>query len=190
MPRLTESELNHLKSSVSLVQLAQNMGIKLQPHGKNLIGLCPFHDDKEPSLVITPEKNLFNCLGACGTGGTVIDWVMKAEKLTFREAVSYLQKLSPSSLEASATKQETTSKPAATSAAPISLEAVDHELMQQVVDYYHETLKNSPTAISYLQKRGIYSPEIIAKFKIGYSNRTLGLNLPVKQVKSGLEIRT
>ncbi|MDD2999387.1 MAG: toprim domain-containing protein, partial [Candidatus Riflebacteria bacterium] len=74
--------------------------------------------------------------------------------------------------------------------APINLEAADHELMQQVVDYYHETLKNSPAAISYLQKRGIYSPEIIAKFKIGYSNRTLGLNLPVKQVKSGLEIRT
>jgi len=56
MPRLTDSELEQLKSSVSLVQLAQNRGIKLQPHGKNLIGLCPFHDDKEPSLVITPEK--------------------------------------------------------------------------------------------------------------------------------------
>jgi DNA primase len=81
------------------------MGIKLQPHGKNLIGLCPFHDDKEPSLVITPEKNLFNCLGACGSVGTVIDWVMKAEKLSFREAVAYLQKLSPSFLAASATKK-------------------------------------------------------------------------------------
>jgi DNA primase catalytic core len=189
MPRISNDELEHLKQKVSLVELAQKMGIKLQPHGKNLIGLCPFHDDKEPSLVITPEKNLFNCLGACGSGGTVIDWAMKAEKLSFREAVNFLQSRSAcsgSSLATTATKP----KPAASSAAPISLEAADHELMLQVVGYYHETLKNNTAAISYLQKRGIYSPEIISKFKIGYSNRTLGLNLPVKQVKSGLEIRT
>lgn len=190
MARVSDTELERLKKEVSIQRLAEERGIKLQPHGKNLIGLCPFHDDKEPSLVITPEKNLFNCLGACGSGGTVIDWAMKAEKLSFREAVEYLQKRFSSCLAAPAAKQETSSKPAASSATPISLEAADHELMLQVVDYYHETLKNSTAAISYLQKRGIYSPEIISKFKIGYSNRTLGLNLPVKQVKSGLEIRT
>ena len=190
MARVSDAELERLKKEVSIQRLAEARGIKLQPHGKNLIGLCPFHDDKEPSLVITPEKNLFNCLGACGTGGTVIDWVMKAEKFSFREAVEYLQKLSLSSLTASTANQETTSKPAATSAAPISLEAADHELMLQVVEYYHEALKSSPAAVTYLEKRGIYSPEIIDKFKIGFSNRTIGLNLPVKQVKSGLEIRT
>lgn len=187
MPRVSNEELERLKKDIPILKLVEAQGIKLQPHGKNLIGLCPFHDDKEPSLVITPEKNLFNCLGACGTGGSVIDWVMKAEKLSFRKAVAYLQRLAPSFLAA---KQKNSSNAAATTASPISLETADHELMQQVVDYYHETLKNSPAAISYLQKRGIYSPEIISKFKIGYSNRKLGLNLPVKQVKSGLEIRT
>lgn len=45
-------------------------------HGSDLIGRCPFHDDKTPSLVITPEKNLWHCLGACQVGGTMIDWVM------------------------------------------------------------------------------------------------------------------
>lgn len=189
MPRISNDELERLKQEVSLVELAQKMGIKLQPHGKNLIGLCPFHDDKEPSLVITPEKNLFNCLGACGTGGTVIDWVMKAEKLSFREAVNFLHSRSASS-DSSLATPATRLKPAATSAAPISLEAANHELMLQVVDYYHEALKTSPEAIAYLEKRGIYNPEIIDRFKIGYSNRSFGLNLPVKQVKSGLEIRT
>ncbi len=94
MARVSDAELERLKKEVPIQQLAEALGIKLQPHGKNLIGLCPFHDDKEPSLVITPEKNLFNCLGACGSGGTVIDWVMKAEKLSFREAVNFLQNCS------------------------------------------------------------------------------------------------
>ena len=51
------------------------------------MGLCPFHDDREPSLVISPEKNLWHCLGACQAGGTVIDWVMRAEGISFRHAV-------------------------------------------------------------------------------------------------------
>ncbi|GAB4270764.1 MAG: hypothetical protein Kow0029_07850 [Candidatus Rifleibacteriota bacterium] len=91
MARVSDAELERLKKEVSIQRLAEARGIKLQPHGKNLIGLCPFHDDKEPSLVITPEKNLFNCLGACGTGGTVIDWVMKAEGVSFRHAVEILR---------------------------------------------------------------------------------------------------
>lgn len=60
-------------------------------HGADLIGRCPFHDDKTPSLVITPGKNLWHCLGACQTGGTVIDWVMRAEGVSFRHAVELLE---------------------------------------------------------------------------------------------------
>lgn len=192
MPRVSNEELERLKRDIPILKLVEAQGIKLQPHGRNFIGLCPFHDDKEPSLVITPEKNLFNCLGACGSGGTVIDWVMKAEKLSFREAVNFLQNCSgigsaSTSAVASSSPGAKTSSPAA---APISLSAADHELLLQTVDYYHKTLKETPEAIAYLEKRGIYSPEIIDRFKIGYSNRSFGLNLPVKQVKSGLEIRT
>ena len=72
-------------------------GVKLKKHGENLLGLCPFHDDREPSLVITPEKNLWHCLGACQTGGTVIDWVMRAEGVRFRHAVELLREGLPSS---------------------------------------------------------------------------------------------
>ena len=52
---------------------------------------CPFHDDHEPSLVVTPEKNLWRCQGAFQAGGTVIDWVMRAEGVSFRHAVELLQ---------------------------------------------------------------------------------------------------
>lgn len=57
MPRIPEAELERLKRDVSVQRLAESRGIVLKPHGKDLIGLCPFHDDREPSLVISPEKN-------------------------------------------------------------------------------------------------------------------------------------
>ena len=72
-------------------RLAEGMGITFKRHGADLLGLCPFHDDKEPSLVITPKQNLWHCLGACQCGGLVIDWVMKAEGMSFRHAVELLQ---------------------------------------------------------------------------------------------------
>jgi DNA primase len=83
MARISEAEIERLKSQISLSRLAEAKGVKLKPHGENLLGLCPFHDDREPSLVITPSKNLWHCLGACQAGGTVIDWVMRAEGCGF-----------------------------------------------------------------------------------------------------------
>ncbi|WP_374729018.1 CHC2 zinc finger domain-containing protein [Thiolapillus sp.] len=54
------------------MRLVESSGIELKKHGKDYLGLCPFHDDKEPSLVISPDKNLWHCLGACNEGGDVI----------------------------------------------------------------------------------------------------------------------
>ena len=76
MARIPDSELARLKQEVSLQRLAEARSVELRPHGADLIGLCPFHEDHEPSLVISPHKNLWHCLGACQAGGTVIDWVM------------------------------------------------------------------------------------------------------------------
>ena len=91
MARMAESEMERLKREISVQRLAEARGVKLKRHGADLIGLCPFHDDHEPSLVITPGKNLWNCLGACRRGGTVIDWVMLAEGVSFRHAVELLR---------------------------------------------------------------------------------------------------
>jgi DNA primase len=59
MARIPEAELDRLKRDVAVVRLAAARGIELKPHGGNLIGRCPFHEDHEPSLVITPAKNLW-----------------------------------------------------------------------------------------------------------------------------------
>src|SRR5205814_4035455 len=86
-----EAELERLKREVGVAALAAARGVELTPHGADLIGRCPFHDDHEPSLVITPAKNLWHCLGACQRGGSVIDWVMQAEGVSFRHAVELLR---------------------------------------------------------------------------------------------------
>ena len=92
MARIADEEVERIKGEIALVRVVEGAGVELKAHGgKDLIGRCPFHDDKTPSLVISPEKNLWHCLGACQTGGSVIDWVMKAEAVSFRHAAELLR---------------------------------------------------------------------------------------------------
>ena len=190
MARVPESVLEQLKAKVSVERLAEGAGVVLKPHGKDRIGLCPFHDDREPSLVITPGKNLWHCLGACQAGGTVIDWVMKAEGVSFRHAVELLQNdYAPesSALAAGCAPVRQASVPKLST--PLARGAEDAALLGQVVDYYHETLKKTPEAMRYLERRGIAHPEALERFKLGVANRTLGYRLPVKNRKAGAALR-
>jgi DNA primase len=96
MARIPEHEIDRLKQEVSLQRLVEARGIELKRHGADLLGLCPFHDDHEPSLVVSPKKNLWHCLGKCQMGGSVIDWVMKTQGVSFRHAVELLRNDHPS----------------------------------------------------------------------------------------------
>lgn len=185
MARIPDHELEQLKAAVSLQRLVEAKGIVLTRHGADLHGRCPFHDDKTPSLVVSPTKNLWHCLGACATGGSVIDWVMKAEGVSFRHAVEWLRNDLPLAADAPV-KQSTVRK----LPAPVSADADDAALLAQVIDYYHATLKQSPEALAYLEQRGIRSEEAIDRFRLGFANRTLGLRLPAMNRKAGAEVRT
>jgi len=184
MARIPESELERLKAEVSVQRLVEAKGVALVRHGGDLHGRCPFHDDRTPSLVVSPAKNLWHCLGACATGGSAIDWVMKAEGVSFRHAVELLRNDAP--LSAGIVKQATVRK----LAAPIALDADDAALLAQVIDYYHATLKDSPEALAYLDQRGIRNEDAIDRFRLGFANRTLGLRLPAMNRKAGSEMRT
>ncbi len=188
MSRIPSADIERLKQTIALERLAEARGVELKRHGADLIGRCPFHDDKTPSLVITPAKNLWHCLGACQAGGTVIDWVMKAEGVSFRHAVELLQNdYSPvaPSVDARPAKHSTVKK----LAMPLEREAEDAQLLVQVVDYYHQTLLQSPEAMQYLERRGIASAEAVRTFKLGYANRTLGYRLPAANRVEGAQIR-
>jgi DNA primase len=194
MPRIADHEVQRLKTEVSLVRLVESSGVTLAKRGGDMVGCCPFHADDTPSLVVSVAKNLFNCFG-CGAGGGVIDWVMKREGVSFRHAVEVLRADgaggSPTNTPLAAPSPSSAIKPTPTRklAAPVTLDVDDQRLLAQVVDYYHETLKQSPEALAYLQSRGLAHPELINRFRLGYANRTLGLRLPEKNRKAGAEVR-
>lgn len=73
MARIPDELLERLKAEVSLVSLVEAHGVTLRKVGTDMVGSCPFHDDASPSFVVTPAKNLWHCLGACQTGGSVVD---------------------------------------------------------------------------------------------------------------------
>ena len=187
MARIPDHEIERLKKEISVERLAEARGIQLTRHGADLVGKCPFHDDRTPSLVITPGKNLWHCLGACHAGGTAIDWIMRAEGISFRHAVELLRAdhLPLAASPNQPAKHGTVRK----LPPPIAREADDRVLLLQVVDYYHESLKQSPEAMKYLESRGLKSSEMIDRFKLGFANRTLGYRLPAKNRAAGAEMR-
>lgn len=191
MARIPEAELERLKREVSVERLVEAAGIELKRAGKDLMGRCPFHADDTASLVVTPGKNLWHCFG-CGVGGGPIDWVMKLRGVSFRHAVELLREGSPSLAAEGAARGVVKHATVRTLAAPVAFDADDAALLNQVADYYHATLKQSPEALAYLEARGFRgtaAAEAIDTFKLGYANRTLGLRLPEKTRRAGAEIR-
>jgi DNA primase catalytic core len=183
MARIPEAEVERLRQEISLVRLIEEAGLALEQRGKDYAARCPFHADETASLIVTPAKNLYHCFG-CGAAGGPIDWVMKHRGVSFRHAVELLREGSPT-LPAEVVKRSTVR----TLPAPVSLDADDRVLLGQVADYYHQTLKETPDALAYLEARGLRHPELILRFKLGFANRTLGLRLPEKNRKSGAEAR-
>jgi DNA primase len=184
--RSLESEIERLKRDVSVQRLAESRGVKLKRRGADLIGLCPFHNDHEPSLVLMPANNLWNCLGACRRGGDVIAWVMHSEGVSFRHALELLKEgfpLGPS------TRPRVRRSTVPKLPAPVERNADNRTLLLQVAGYYNETLRRSPDALKYLERRGLQSSEIIERFRMGFANRTIGYHLPASNRAAGAELR-
>ena len=173
---------------------------------------CPFHDDRTPSLVVSPKTNLWHCLGACQMGGSAIDWVMRYENVPFRRAVELLrhqlgaapalgdvepvQAMRSARIEVPLASEPPSSPGVAKglrrllqAESSTLVTADDQALLMRVLGYYHETLKRSPEALAYLAQRGLDHPEVIDHFQLGFANRTLGYRLPDMATKSGAAIR-
>jgi DNA primase catalytic core len=180
MARIPDVELDRIKREVDLVALVESAGVQLTRQGEDLVGLCPFHEDHEPSLVVSPNKSpaLWHCLGACGTGGTVIDWVMRAEGLSFRHAAERLRE-----------RLGLAAVPPEVSSWVLDPGASDGELLRQYVAYCHAVAGKSEEAQAYLAKRGLASPELVAHFSLGFADRTLGYRLPAATTKTGQKLR-
>jgi DNA primase catalytic core len=177
MPLAPREEIERIKREVSVERLAQARGIKLRRSGKELIGLCPFHQDTNPSLNIDPKKNTWHCKGACGEGGDVIQWVMRAQGVSFRHALELLRR---DHLPMANVPPGPPPKRTVTTKLPALIEhnADDKKLLDTIVSYYQQRLKENPAAQQYLIGRGLKSSEMLEHFRIGFSDRTLAYRLP------------
>ncbi len=189
MARLSDTEITPLKTEVSLSALVESSGIALKKHGKDYLGHCPFHDDKTPSLVISPDKNLWHCLGACNAGGDVIQWVMKREELAFRDAVAWLSARSAVADTPPDSKSTPESALEYSASTPLAAHPDDQVLLRQILAYYQATLKQSPKALAYLKSRGLMHPELIEQFQLGFADFSLSQRIPQSKYKAGTEIR-
>jgi DNA primase catalytic core len=160
--------IESIKQDVDLKALVEARGIRLKKNGKGYFGLCPFHDDKNPSLSVNPTQNLWQCFG-CGAAGDVIRFVEMFDKVTFPEAVKRL------SNNGSASPKR---RPAPSKSKPLTVK--DKKLLARVVGYYQHTLGGDDhRGIDYLKnERGIADNQSLKDFGTGYANGTLFDILP------------
>lgn len=187
MPRISEEEIERVKRETDLAALVRSRGIELHRHGTgNLAGRCPFHDDSDPSFIVTPDKGLFHCMG-CGAAGNAIQFVQRFDGVSFRHA---FELLSDGTAAFTAPPDGVLKKSTVPKLGnPLEADAEDTELMKQVTGYYHERLLQTPDALAYLEKRGLKNEELIERYQIGFADRLLGLRLPMKNRTDGKAIR-
>lgn len=156
---IDKREIERVKRANELVGFLRSRNVPLTQRGKQLVGLCPFHDDHEPSLVVDARKQLWNCLGACHEGGDVYRFVMKADGVDFREAYRRLG------------GHEAEMK---------SVAVKDQQWLERAVDHYHARLLETPVAQDYLRSRGVTAAEFVTSFRVGYADGTLTEKLPAE----------
>jgi len=157
--RLSSDLLEEIRNRCDIVDVISEY-VHLKPAGKGFKGLCPFHGEKTPSFMVSPEKQLFHCFG-CGEGGNVFNFLMKYEKFSFFEAVKMLAKKSGVALPVDEEKEN----------------FLDREkeklyiLNNLVANYYRECLfrtNQGKKVINYFKKRGINNASV-EKYRLGYA---------------------
>ena len=154
--------IDQIRQSNNIVEVISGY-LPLKKIGSNFKALCPFHQEKTPSFIVSPQKEIFHCFG-CGEGGNVFNFLMKNEKISFIEAVERLAERAGISLPKDRASREESSR--------VSQERKSlFEINRHAADFFHRCLKNSISAQKareYLNKRGL-KEEIIDKFGLGYA---------------------
>ena len=154
--------IDQIRQSNNIVEVISEY-LPLKKTGSNFKALCPFHQEKTPSFIVSPQKEIFHCFG-CGEGGNVFNFLMKHEKISFIEAVERLAERAGISLPKDGASREEASR--------ISQERKSlFEINRHAGDFFHKCLKSSrfaQKAREYLKKRGLQE-KIIDRFGLGYA---------------------
>ncbi|MDS1141863.1 DNA primase [Pusillimonas sp. SM2304] len=159
---IPESFVQELLARVDVVDVVGRY-VQLRKGGANLLGLCPFHNEKSPSFTVSPTKQFYHCFG-CGAHGSAVGFLMEHTGASFPEAVRSLAST------VGMTVPEESRSPRQQAADKRRKEEVNRH--QQILDlaqaHYLRELKGSQSAIRYLKQRGL-SGEIAARFGLGWS---------------------
>lgn len=148
-------ERDEIRRRIDLVDLV-GQRVRLKKSGKNYTGLCPFHEDKSPSFMVSPTTGRYKCF-ACGESGDVFTWTMKTQGLEFREALELLAK------EAGISLQKGGATPAQRSDRVRRLEAMEFALK-----FFREAFLKSEAATQYCLRRG-FEKAVTDRWEIGYA---------------------
>ncbi|MEA2100097.1 MAG: DNA primase [Campylobacterota bacterium] len=151
---ITQDSIEALKARLDVVDVVGSY-VELKKAGVNYKAPCPFHDEKSPSFVVSPQKQIYHCFG-CGAGGDSVKFVMEYEKLNYPEA---LEKLADSYNFTLGYTDNKHNKPRS-------------QVMDKLNEYYQNLLTSKQTALSYIKERGIYESSV-EKFGIGYAPESL-----------------
>ncbi|MFA5506468.1 MAG: CHC2 zinc finger domain-containing protein [Vulcanimicrobiota bacterium] len=185
MNDFSRQDIETLKSSVNLCELIRSHGIDLKPVGRNFTALCPWHDDKDASFVVNPEKQLYNCFG-CEAKGDALSFLQAQEQLSFPQAVMRLRELTGN--------ESGTNFPAESSNLPPTCRRqgfagghTRNDLLEKVCRHYQNGLESSEEARQYLKDRKLWNSELYEGFRFGYCDGTLLKALPKGDVRDTMQ---
>lgn len=153
-----DSFLQELKLRSDITEIASSY-VNLKRHGRNMVGLCPFHGEKTPSFTIYTENGSFYCFG-CGAGGDVITFIMKIENLDYVEAVKFLAQRAGMEMPEN-TYDDSLSK----------LRMRIYEANREAARFFHATLlsQRGQCGLNYLRGRAL-SDRTIRHFGLGFAD--------------------
>ncbi|HDY68643.1 MAG TPA: DNA primase [Candidatus Scalindua sp.] len=150
-------KISEIQGTLNISDVVSNY-VPLKQTGKNLIGLCPFHHEKTPSFTVNVEKQIYKCFG-CGEGGTIFNFLMKQEGITFPEAVKVLADKANIRINDFNTREGHKGT------------SVLYEANEQATSFFSEMLlktKEGKGSRDYLSNR-LINDDSIRKFRLGYS---------------------
>ncbi|WP_086241407.1 DNA primase [Campylobacter devanensis] len=157
---ISKNSIENLKNIVDIADVVGSY-IPLKKSGANFVCVCPFHNDKHPSMSISPSKGIYHCF-SCKAGGDAIKFVMEYEKLGYVEAIEKLASIYNVALEYTSSKNES---------------KIDKKILENLNLHYKTLLYKNPEALNYLKSRSI-TDSIIEKWELGWaasSQNTLNL---------------
>lgn len=154
-----DNPVEEIKKRLEIVDYIGSL-ISLKKTGRNFKAVCPFHNEKTPSFIVSPERQIWHCFGACGEGGDVIKFLMKWENITFVEALRELAKKTGITLKKISFEDKIWKKRERYFNMNL--------LAAEFYEYILNKTKFGKRALDYLKDRGIKLP-IIKKFQLGYA---------------------